>query len=77
MKKKSAERYIVSTSFRLSGAMVLILYSNLEIAAHVRSDLAICSDYGSCLNQSQIFFFQQKDVFPFIRAQHVLNNHLM
>ena len=50
--------------------MVLILDANSEIGAHVRG-----------MNRSRVvknkIFFLRKDLFYFIRAQHVLSYHLI
>ena len=61
--------------------MVLILYGNSEICAHVRSNLfyLICISHflSSRAVTNRIVLPQKKFVFSFIRAQHVLSYHLI
>ena len=62
------------------GSMVLLLYGNLEIGAHVTSNPSylICLRY---LIRSRIvtigLLFIRKDLFSFMHAQHVLSYHVI
>ena len=60
--------------------MLLILDGNSEISAHVRSNFWYLISLRHLIRSSEVknpIFFFRKDLFLFMRAQHVLNNHLM